>query len=140
MRRCVTTAPPFCAMPVMSMTLAALPSRWAAMPRIDPTVSTPVPPMPVMSTLYASGSGGLAGGDKFSKIDASSAGVFAPSPLRGPPPSTETNEGQNPSRQLKSLLQFDWSILRLRPNSVSSGWTLTQLDFLLQSPQPSHTS
>ena len=42
--------------------------------------------------------------------------------------------------QLKSLLQFDWSMSRLRPNSVSLGKTLTQNDFLPQSPQPSQTS
>jgi hypothetical protein len=38
------------------------------------------------------------------------------------------------------LLQVLWLILRLRPNSVSSGSTLRQLDITPQSPQPSHTS
>jgi hypothetical protein len=42
--------------------------------------------------------------------------------------------------QEKSLLQLDWSIRRLRPNSVSFGWTETQLDLTPQSPQPSQTS
>ena len=37
------------------------------------------------------------------------------------------------------MLQFDWSILRLRPNSVSTGVTDMQLDWSEQSPQPSHT-
>jgi len=37
------------------------------------------------------------------------------------------------------LLQVDWLMVRLRPNSVSSGSTERQLDFTLQSPQPSHT-
>jgi hypothetical protein len=37
------------------------------------------------------------------------------------------------------LLQDDWLMARLRPNSVSSGSTDRQLDFTLQSPQPSHT-
>jgi len=37
------------------------------------------------------------------------------------------------------LLHDDWSIMRLRPNSVSSGSTDTQFDFTPQSPQPSHT-
>ena len=41
--------------------------------------------------------------------------------------------------QEKSLLQFDWSIRRLRPNSVSSGCTETQLETDEQSPQPSQT-
>ena len=38
------------------------------------------------------------------------------------------------------MLQLDWSIVRLRPNSVSSGWIETQFDFTPQSPQPSQTS
>jgi len=37
-------------------------------------------------------------------------------------------------------LQLDWSISRLRPNSVSFGSTDTQKLFLPQSPQPSQTS
>ena len=41
--------------------------------------------------------------------------------------------------QEKSLLQFDWSIRRLRPNSVSSGCTETQFETAEQSPQPSQT-
>jgi hypothetical protein len=41
--------------------------------------------------------------------------------------------------QEKSLLQFDWSIRRLRPSSVSSGCTETQLEACEQSPQPSQT-
>jgi hypothetical protein len=39
------------------------------------------------------------------------------------PPSTMTKDGQKPSRQLRSVLQLDWLIARLRPNSVSSGST-----------------
>ena len=38
------------------------------------------------------------------------------------------------------MLQLDWSMVRLRPNSVSSGCTDTQFDFTPQSPQPSQTS
>ena len=38
------------------------------------------------------------------------------------------------------MLQEDWSMARLRPNSVSTGTTERQLDFTLQSPQPSQTS
>jgi hypothetical protein len=56
------------------------------------------------------------------------------------PPSTVTNEGQKPFTQEKSLLQLDWSMVRLRPHSVSSGCTDTQFDFTPQSPQPSQTS
>ena len=51
-----------------------------------------------------------------------------------------TNDGQKPFTQEKSLLQDDWSMVRLRPNSVSSGCTETQFDFTPQSPQPSQTS
>src|ERR1700694_3726836 len=55
-------------------------------------------------------------------------------------PSTVTKDGQNPLTQEKSLLQLDWSMVRLRPHSVSSGCTDTQFDCTPQSPQPSHTS
>ena len=54
-------------------------------------------------------------------------------------PRTVTNAGQKPSRQEKSLLQDDWSITRLRPNSVSIGCTETQFEVTPQSPQPSQT-
>ena len=51
-----------------------------------------------------------------------------------------TKLGQKPLTQEKSLLQVDWSIVRLRPNSVSTGATDTQFDCTPQSPQPSQTS
>ncbi|MND07646.1 hypothetical protein D3C83_297680 [compost metagenome] len=38
------------------------------------------------------------------------------------------------------MLQVDWLMVRFLPNSVSSGSTDRQLDFALQSPQPSHTA
>ncbi len=60
--------------------------------------------------------------------------------LRNLPPSTVTNDGQKPLTQEKSLLQDDWSIVRLRPNSVSTGAIDTQFDCTPQSPQPSQTS
>src|ERR1700736_375375 len=60
--------------------------------------------------------------------------------LRGVPPRTVTKLGQKPLRQEKSLLQLDWSIVRLRPSSVSSGLTETQFDLSEQSPQPSQTA
>src|SRR3546814_1829410 len=69
----------------------------------------------------------------------------APSPLtacclRMLPPWAVTKLGQKPFTQEKSLLQDDWSMARLRPNSVSTGTTETQLDCTEQSPQPSQTS
>ena len=47
MRTWLKTAPPFWARPAMSIMPQPLPSRCAAMPRIAPTVTTPVPPTPV---------------------------------------------------------------------------------------------
>src|SRR5258708_31921895 len=55
------------------------------------------------------------------------------------PPCTVTKLGQKPRTQEKSLLHDDWSIARLRPNSVSIGTIETQFDCTPQSPQPSHT-
>ncbi len=55
------------------------------------------------------------------------------------PPSTVTKLGQKPLTHEKSVLQVLWLMLRLRPNSVSSGSTLKQLLCALQSPQPSQT-
>src|SRR5262249_16791286 len=60
--------------------------------------------------------------------------------LAGVPPCTDTNDGQKPFTQEKSLLQLLWSICRLRPSSVSSGFTDTQLLCSDQSAQPSHTA
>src|SRR5581483_1036199 len=62
-----------------------------------------------------------------------------PTPFFSLAPCTVTNDGQKPLTQEKSLLQLDWSMLRLRPHSVSSGCTETQFDFSPQSPQPSQT-
>ena len=62
------------------------------------------------------------------------------SPFFSVPPSTVTKLGQKPLRQEKSLLHADWSIFRLRPNSVSTGTTERQFDCTEQSPQPSQTS
>ena len=68
-----------------------------------------------------------------------SAGRTVAAARRGAAPCTVTKLGQKPFTQEKSLLQFDWSILRLRPNSVSTGVTDMQFDWTEQSPQPSHT-
>ncbi len=51
MRTWLATAPFFWASPVTSSSLAPLPSRWAAIATIAPTVTTPVPPMPVSRRL-----------------------------------------------------------------------------------------
>src|SRR6202171_2129774 len=69
-----------------------------------------------------------------------SAPSAAPLPFLNVAPCTVTNDGQKPLRQEKSLLQLDWSMVRLRPSSVSSGFTETQFDLSEQSPQPSHTA
>ena len=50
-RMWVVTSPPFCARPIWSMTDTPRPSRWAAMPRIAPIVTIPVPPIPPTSRL-----------------------------------------------------------------------------------------
>src|SRR5664279_6659743 len=102
MRTCETTAPFFCARPVMSSTLQPLPSRCAAMPIKAPMVTTPVPPIPVTRTLYGSAVDGKVGSGKFPK---STAAAFLG--LRNVPPSTVTNEGQKPFTQEKSLLHDD---------------------------------
>jgi len=136
------TAPPFCAMPSWSSTVTPLPSMCAAVPMMAPMVTTPVPPMPVISTPYglsaSDGSRG-AGGSGGSAV-ATPAFLLSALPLRTPPPSIVTKLGQKPLRQEKSLLQDDWSMARLLPNSVSTGTTLRQFDCVEQSPQPSHTA
>src|SRR3712207_8817541 len=68
-------------------------------------------------------------------------GTFSPweKDFRGFAPCTVTKDGQKPLRQEKSLLQLDWSIARLRPNSVSTGTTERQFEAAEQSPQPSQT-
>ena len=91
--------------------------------------------MPATSTLYRSPITGRTG----SGTGGSSRGA-AESGLRKRPPWTVTKLGQNPSMQLKSLLQLDWLMRRLRPHSVSSGSIAMQLETFPQSPQPSHTS
>src|SRR5205823_14971293 len=66
--------------------------------------------------------------------------AFAFTGLRKAPPSTVTKLGQKPMTHEKPLLHELWSIVRLRPNSVSTGATDTQFDLTPQSPQPSQTS
>ena len=129
-------------MPSWSSTVTPLPSMCAAVPMMAPMVTTPVPPMPVISTPYglsaSDGSRG-AGGSGGSAV-AAPAFLRSALPLRTPPPSMVTKLGQKPLRQEKSLLQDDWSMARLVPNSVSTGTTLRQFDWVEQSPQPSQTA
>ncbi|OIQ71170.1 hypothetical protein GALL_472140 [mine drainage metagenome] len=47
----ICTAPPFWASPAISIMPAPLPSTCAAIAMIAPTVTTPVPPTPVITTL-----------------------------------------------------------------------------------------
>src|SRR5450830_143776 len=138
-RTCDITGPPFWARPLMSSTMAPLPSTWAAMARIWPTVTTPVPPMPVIRMPYGSAvdfstGAGSTGGAASAVAAAAFFGFFRA------PPSTVTKLGQKPVTQEKSLLQEDWLIWRLRPSSVSSGSTERQFDCTEQSPQPSQTA
>ena len=60
-RTCDITAPPFCASPAMSRITTPLLSMCAAMPISAPIVTTPVPPTPVISTLYGSLNAGSTG-------------------------------------------------------------------------------
>ncbi len=136
-RTWVVTAPPFCASPVWSSTVAPLPSRCPAMPSSAPMVTTPVPPTPVIRMFQGSASAlRNAGAGRLASRSAAS----TRRPLRSLPPCTVTKLGQKPSTHEKSLLHADWSISRLRPYSVSLGSTETQKLFSPQSPQPSHTS
>ena len=76
---------------------------------------TPVPPTPVTTMPYGPvehGQLGL-GQDRERHV------AGQPRTLRSRPPLTVTKLGQKPLRQVKSLLQADWSIRRLRPSSVS---------------------
>ena len=89
-RMWIETAPPFCASPAMSMMPTPSPSRCAAMPSTAPTVTTPVPPTPVirmpLRALRASRSRGSGIGGSASRRDRAcppSAARRAPSRRRG---------------------------------------------------------
>src|SRR5436190_24352066 len=135
MRTCDTTAPFFCASPVISSTLQPLLSRCAAMPSSAPMVTTPVPPIPVTRITYGAAVEASTGSGSAGKSSDAALGG-----LRKLPPTTVTKLGQKPLTHEKSLLHELWSMVRLRPNSVSTGATETQFDFTPQSPQPSHSS
>ena len=101
-------------------------------------VTTPVPPTPVTITLKVRSMAGIAGSGSGLNATPSVAAVSGTAFLILAP-CTVTKDGQKPFTQEKSLLQFDWSIWRLRPNSVSTGCTATQFDCTEQSPQASQT-
>ena len=90
MRRSETTGPPFWDRPVWSSPRTSSPSIRAAMPSTWLTVTTPVPPTPIMRTPHSaslttgSGSGSDAGG----------AGASTRATLPG---TTVRNDGQSPS-------------------------------------------
>ena len=95
--------------------------------------------MPVTSTFHGCSRSRGAGSGSAAKR-ASSAATPSDAATRSFPPSIVTKLGQWPLRHEKSLLQLDWLMRRLRPNSVSIGSIEMQFDCTLQSPQPSHTS
>ena len=100
-------------------------------------VTTPVPPTPVIRMPKGASSAGTWGSGISGQFMLPDSAVLR---LRKDPPCTVTKLGQKPLTQEKSLLQEDWSMARLRPNSVSSGVTETQFEATEQSPQPSQTS
>src|SRR5450830_1958540 len=101
---------------------------------------TPVPPTPVTSTPKGTSVFGNAGYGSAFTSSALPGSIFVFACFLSLPPSTVTKLGQKPVTQEKSLLQEDWLIRRLRPNSVSNGSTERQFDCTEQSPQPSHTA
>jgi hypothetical protein len=129
------TAPPFWARPAISIMPAPLPSICAACASTAPMVTTPVPPTPVMRTFHVPSISGSVGRGQIRQVDLGRRLL-----AQWCAPSSVTKDGQNPLRQEKSLLQDDWSMARLRPNSVSTGTIETQFDCTPQSPQPSQTS
>ena len=72
-RTWLVTAPNFCARPVMSSTDTPLPSMCAAIPSSAPTVTTPLPPMPVTRMFHGSSSAGSAGSGRRRSLIASGA-------------------------------------------------------------------
>jgi len=97
---------------------------------------TPVPPMPVttrLNGLVRLGTGGCG------RARHQLGHVLLRLVLAKLPALDRHEAGAEPLLQEKSLLQLDWLMWRLRPNSVSIGSTEMQLDCTLQSPQPSHT-
>ena len=129
MRTWLITAPFFCARPVKSSTVQPLPSRCAAMPSSAPigddAGAADAGDQDTVGRVQLALVGQRQVGEQLAGIDRGAASSCASAP-----PCTVTKLGQKPLTQEKSLLQVDWSICRLRPNSVSSGLTETQFDCL----------
>src|SRR6185369_5150554 len=120
----------------MSRIDTPLPSRCAAMPSSAPMVTTPVPPTPVIRMPQGVSIDGSCASGSAAKASATAEAAL---PFLSLPPSMVTKLGQKPFTHEKSLLHEDWSIVRLRPNSVSTDATDMQFDCSEQSPQPSQT-
>jgi hypothetical protein len=128
------TEPFFCDMPVMSSTEAPLPSMCAAMPISAPTVITPVPPMPLIRMLYGcSQSGRLAQAVHPAVIALRGAGlVFQRAAFH-------RDEARAEALHARVVLVARRLVDgALAADSVSFGRMDTQLDWMPQSPQPSH--
>jgi len=142
MRTSDTTGPAFWERPIWSSPSTSASSNMAAVPSSCDTVTTPVPPMPVMCTLTSSDAlgsvGGMGSGGATRTDDGGVAGGVRRHHRLGRRV-IDTNAGQSPSRQERSRLQLCWSIVVFRPNAVSIGCTDRQFETRAQSPQPSQT-
>ena len=92
MRRSDVTGPPFWLSPVWSRPATCRPSISAAIPTIWLTVTTPVPPMPIMRSVKSSAS-------KTGSGAGSATSGARTSGLACLPGTTVTKDGQSPSRQ-----------------------------------------
>ena len=138
-RRSLTTGPAFCDSPVWSRPRTTSPSSIAAVPRTWLTVITPVPPMPESRTVKASSGTIGCGAGRPAAASPSMPGIEARAAFGCSSTLTSANEGQSPSRHVRSKLQLVWWMRVLRPYGVSTGCTERQLLLSPQSPQPSHT-
>ena len=116
---------------------AALPSMWAAMAINAVTVSTPVPPTPVTTVFQvaAGQAGWFRQGSNRVSISATFTLVFFQAAAQHRDETGDKNPltAGNPCYRRSADLAFE-------PQRVSLGSTDRQLDLMLQSPQPSHTS
>ena len=126
MRTWLITAPPFCAMPslVEHGGGLAFDMRGHAQDRADGD-DAGAADAGDQHAVGLVGHGRQRRARRQRRLGRRSAASCRPCPCRTLPPSTVTKLGQKPLRQEKSLLQDDWSMARLRPNSVSTGVTLT---------------
>ena len=119
-----------------SLAAASRPSIRAAIIMIPASVETPVPPIPAMKILHRSSMVASGAGISISLGNAGK-GMTAGAESPG---TTLTKLGQNPSKHDMSLLHRLWSICLFSPSAVITGLTATQLDWVAQSPHPSHTA